>query len=241
MRKLLADYRAHIVVGTLLLVFVVLPLLWFALAYGGLPRLWSHHERRKGKPDGDAVSYTAQGIPADPINLKVLGSEDRIECALRQAGWTKADPVSLQSAIGIAKSVLLARPYAAAPVSPLFLEDQQQALAFQLDEGVSAARRHHVRFWRTGRDLWYGSATFDRGVGLSLFTLQITHHIGPDVDAERNRVASALAQGAALESAASLRPSKHLRRNGGGDRYVTDGRIAAVVMNLKSGPCYLPG
>ena len=81
MRGLLADYRAHIIVGTLLLVFVVLPLLWFALAYGGLPRLWSHHERRKGRPDGDAVSYTAQGIPADPINLKVLGSQDRIDCA----------------------------------------------------------------------------------------------------------------------------------------------------------------
>ena len=100
MRVLLADYRAHIIVGTLLLLFVVLPLLWFALAYGGLPRLWSHHERRKGRPDGDAVSYTAQGIPADPINLKVFGSEDRIECALYRAGWTKADPGSLQSAIG---------------------------------------------------------------------------------------------------------------------------------------------
>ena len=240
MRGLLADYRAHIIVGTLLLLFVVLPLLWFALAYGGLPRLWSHHERRKGRPDGDAVSYTAQGIPADPINLKVLGSEDRIKCALNQAGWTKADSVSLQSAIGIAKSVILARPYAAAPVSPLFFEDQQQAVAFQLDEGVSAARRHHVRFWRTDRDLWYGSATFDRGVGLSLFTLQITHHIGPAVDAERNRVASALAQGSAQALAASLRPTKHLRRNGGGDRYVTDGRVAVVVMNPKSTLCYHP-
>ena len=228
MRRLLADYRAHIIVGTVLLVFVVLPLLWVALAYGGLPRLWSHHERRKGRPDGDAVSYTAQGIPADPINLKVSGSQDRIECALHRAGWTKAAPVSLQSASGIAKSVILASPYASAPISPLYFQDQRQDLAFQLDEGVSAARRHHVRFWRTGRDLWYGSATYDRGVGLSLFTLQITHHIGPAVDAERNRVASAVGEGAAQELAASLQPSKHLRRNGGGDRYVTDGRVAVV-------------
>lgn len=230
MRGLLADYRAHIIVGTLLLVFVVLPLLWLALAYGGLPRIWSHHERRKGKPDGDAVSYTAQGIPADPINLKVLGTEDRIECALHKAGWTKADPVSLQSAIGIAESVIFARSYPAAPVSPLYFEDQQQDVAFQLDEGVSADRRHHVRFWQAGRDLWYGSATFDRGVGLSLFTLQITHHIGAAIDAERNRVASALAGGAAQEMAAGLRPSIHHRRNGGGDRYVTDGRVAVVSL-----------
>ena len=41
MRVLLADYRAHIIVGTLLLLFVVLPLLWFALARISQTAVWN--------------------------------------------------------------------------------------------------------------------------------------------------------------------------------------------------------
>jgi hypothetical protein len=34
---------------------------------------------------------------------------------------------------------------------------------------------------------WLGAATFDTRVGFSHTTGQVTHHIGPDVDAERDR------------------------------------------------------
>src|SRR5258705_5561561 len=37
-----------------------------------------------------------------------------------------------------------------------------------------------------GRPVWLGSVTFDRGVGLSHDTGQVTHHIGPDIDADRD-------------------------------------------------------
>jgi LssY C-terminus len=45
-----------------------------------------------------------------------------------------------------------------------------------------------VRFWRWDklfdeRPVWFGAATFDERVGLSYTTGQVTHHIGPDVDA----------------------------------------------------------
>jgi hypothetical protein len=208
----------------------LVPTLWFALAYGGLPRLWSHHENKKGKPDGNAVSYTAQDIPADPINLRITGSGAAIECALKRGGWTRADDVSLASGLRIAGSVLFRRPYPDAPVSPLYVDDGQQAFAYQLDEGRSADRRHHVRFWQVGPNQWYGSATFDRGVGLSLFTLQITHHIGRCVDLERERVAGLLADGGS--QSLLVPPGPHLarlRRNGGGDRYETDGKVAEIT------------
>ena len=51
---------------------------------------------------------------------------------------------------------------------------------------------HHVRFWQVlekgtdGRPVWLGAVTYDRGVGLSRYTGQVTHHIGPDIDAERD-------------------------------------------------------
>ena len=45
-----------------------------------------------------------------------------------------------------------------------------------------------------------GAATFDRGVGLSRYTRQVTHHIAPDVDAERDTLLADLA--AALDGCA---------------------------------------
>ena len=79
----------------------------------------------------------------------------------------------------------LDRAYPGAPVSSLYLHDKVQDMAFELDEGRSADKRHHVRFWQIAPNDWLAAATFDRGVGLSLFTLQITHYIGSDPDRDR--------------------------------------------------------
>jgi hypothetical protein len=70
----------------------------------------------------------------------------------------------------------------------------------------------------------------DRGVGLSLFTLQITHHIGPNVDNERDMVGALLnASGGRAEGEMSSRiTSGQWHRNGGGDKYRTDGAISIV-------------
>jgi hypothetical protein len=57
------------------------------------------------------------------------------------------------------------------------------------------AKRHHVRFWHCPEDWllpggyeadWLAAGTFDRSVGFSLFTFQITHKIDPDTDVERD-------------------------------------------------------
>ena len=151
----------------------------------------------------------------------------RSRCAFTKAGWAKADNVSVRSAVKIAASVLLNRSYAEAPVSSLYVHDRVQDLAFQLDAGRSADRRHHVRLWRVGPNDWLAAATYDRGVGLSLFTLQITHHIGRDVDAERDAVGTlVIASGGRLVDTEPSRIAPGLwHRNGGGDRYRTDGMI----------------
>jgi hypothetical protein len=224
---------SSIVVGLV----IGLPLLWFILAYGGLPRIWSHHEHKKIGAREEIQSYTAQDIPGDPIGLHLKGSEAAITCAFQHAGWSVADPVSLRSALQIGASVILQHPYPNAPVSPLFVQDQQQVIAYEKDEGKSADKRHHVRVWRVGDDDWLAAATFDRGVGLNLFTLQITHHIGPDVDAEREATGRLLtASGARLRGAESSRIAPNQpHRNGGGDHYRTDGKI--LVYDLSSVRC----
>ena len=224
-------HRPHLALAIVAAV-IVLPLLWFLLAYAGLPRLWSHHEHRKGKLEGVLVSYTAQGIPGDPVNVEMLGTLPVIDCAFRAAGWYRAEDVSLRSGLKIGASVLLSKPYPDAPVSPLYLNDRQQDVAYQIDEGKSADKRHHIRLWQQAPGLWLASATFDRGVGLSLFTLQITHHIGPDVDRERDLAATVLIKGGATPQPSVMAGKSfgRLHRNGGGDKYLFDGRIAVMKL-----------
>lgn len=224
-------------------VFLGLPMLWLALAYGGLPRLWSHHERKKMSSRTELVSYTAQDLPADPINLRLTGDEPFILCAFKRAGWSRSDDLSLSSGARIASTVLSHQPYPSAPVSPLYFQDRQQDLAFELEEGASAKKRHHVRLWHIDSRDWLAAASFDKGVGLSLYTLQITHHIGPDVDAERRRVGDLIiaAGGRAAGDLASGITTAKRHRNGGGDHYTTNGSVLALTLSplcaqLQDGP-----
>ena len=219
-----------------LLAFLALVLLWLALAYGELPHLWSKHEHKKVGRGEEIVSYTSEDIPADPINLRLLGDSSAIRCAFRSGGWSLADPLSARSALGIVASVILFRPYPEAPVSSLYLQDRLQDLAYEKDEGRTAHRRHHVRLWQIAPGQWLGAATYDRGVGFALFTLQVTHHIGPNVDAERDAI-GAMLQGSGAQYRGTL-PSRiapgHWRRNGGGDRYITDGLIKTYSLRASS-------
>ena len=80
---------------------------------------------------------------------------------------------------------------------------------------------------------WIGAATFDEGVGLSPATGQVTHHIRPDVDAERDRIANEPQKAGLVQSTHSdngFHSSQLGGRNGGGDPWHTDGRLAIVVL-----------
>jgi hypothetical protein len=69
-------------------------------------------------------------------------------------------------------------------------------------------------------------------VGLSHTTGQVTHHISPDVDAERDRIANEL-QEAGLVQSIEWGNGFHSQlegRNGGGDPWRTDGRLTIVVL-----------
>ena len=214
------------------LALLFLIFLWLVLAYGELPHLWSKHEHRKLRRNDEIISYTSQDIPADPINLRLIGDSRAVRCAFARGGWSLADPLSARSALGIVGSVVLQRSYPEAPVSSLYFEERLQDLAFEKDEGRTAHRRHHVRLWQVGPNQWIGAATYDRGVGLALFTLQVTHHIGPDVDAERDSLGAMLqVSGAHFQGSSPSRiPSNRRQRNGGGDFYMTDGMIKTYIL-----------
>jgi hypothetical protein len=218
------------------------------LAYLALPALWTHYEHQKGLANLPMVTRTAQGIPGDPINVGLVGDDKDVLCAMQAAGWFPADPVTLRSSIEIAGSVLLDRPYRDAPVSPLFYLDRREDLAFEKPDGKSADHRHHVRFWRVldrgqeQRPVWLGAVTYDRSVGVSHYTGAITHHIGPDIDAERKLLASDLEAAGMVDAkyqVTGIGPTV-TGRNGGGDPYYTDGEVwilrLVVACQKRTGP-----
>jgi hypothetical protein len=211
---------------------------YLALAYLLLPTFWRHYEHLPGMEAMPKVSRTPDGLPGDPLNVALVGGEADVERALLAADWHPADAITLRSSLAIAEGVILHRPDPDAPVSTLFLFGRRQDLAFERDVGGSPRERNHVRFWRTdlqddgGRPVWIGGATFDRSVGLSHTTGQITHHIAPDVDTERDTLMKDLANAGrltALYFVTGVGPTVN-GHNGGGDRYFTDGELAVGVL-----------
>jgi hypothetical protein len=216
---------------------LLIALLTLILGYSFLPRAWQFHERRLGSGGIIWVTHTKQGIAGDPINFALQGSQADIACIFHRAGWMLASGITARSSMKIVDSVALHRPDPSAPVSALYFEGRPEDSAFEKEVGNSARERHHVRLWRSGpfsdadeRTIWFASASFDRKAGINHYTLRATHHIDPDVDAERDYLTRALVAtgfGGAPTRAPGIGATQS-GRNGGGDPYVTDGTITMV-------------
>ena len=209
------------------------------MAYAVLPLLWHHYEHQRNLASRPMNTETAEGLPGDPLNAGLVGDAADVHRIMLAAGWRPADPITLRTSIAIAGSVVLDRPYADAPVSDLFYEGRRQDFAFEKSIGSSADRRHHVRFWLVlqegdeGRPVWLGAAARDLGVGLSHYTGQFTHHIAPDIDAERNALIDDLTASkmvTALYAVSGIGPTI-FGRNGEGDTYFTDGELRFAVIS----------
>jgi hypothetical protein len=216
---------------------------WAAVAYLVVPRLWSaYFKRARPLPDVARVTHTSDGHPGDLINIALEGGEQDVARAMLAAGWFPADPVTFKSSVLIAVDKALRRPDETAPVSPLFLFERIQDLAYEQPVPGGPRDRHHVRFWRwdqtrEGLPVWFGSVTYDARAGLSYTTGQVTHHISGDVDADRDRLATEVVR-TSWARAVEWIDNFHQQgegRNGGGDAWHTDGRLAVVRLASPQG------
>ncbi|MER1997116.1 MAG: LssY C-terminal domain-containing protein [Arthrobacter sp.] len=221
---------------------------WAALAYLVLPRLHRILTRIYVPDYFMGRTRTSDGLFGDPVNLALNGQSGQVHAAMRHAGWTMADPVNLASSRRIVTATLLRRSYDAAPVSPLFLFERQQDFAYQQEVDGNPGKRHHIRFWRCpdGWKLpggiavgWLTAASYDRAVGLSYFTLQVTHRISADIDGERDHVMESLLGASEAVSVFVIQDfsSGYHSRNGGGDSIRTDGNLPILdLTRLKPEP-----
>ena len=214
--------------------------LYLAIAYVLVPLIWREAEGRHPALDTlPQIARTHDNIPGDPLNIALIGTEATLSRSMLAAGWHPADPLTLESCLRIGADTVFHRPYDDAPVSNLFVWGRKQDLAFEQPVGNDPRKRHHVRFWQStekdqqGRPLWIGGATFDHKVGFSHTTGQITHHISPEVDAERDKILDDLKQAGAFSNVKWIDDfHKQLSgHNGGGDPWKTDGRLPVVTLN----------
>jgi len=222
----------------ILLLVLGLLFVWGVVAYVAMPDFWrTYYHRHPELDDLPDRTLAGDGVPGDPLNVALIGSEEDVDALLVAAKWRKADPLSLESSLDIAEASVFKRDYDAAPVSSLYLFGRKEDLAFEQLVGGDPRHRHHVRFWKTdrldgdGRPVWVGSAVYDEHVGLSRTTGQITHVTSPDVDKERDYLFQCCENsGRMIERYEIEHFHKVLAgKNGGGDPWRTDGMLYVGV------------
>jgi hypothetical protein len=223
---------------------IVLSVLYLFAAYLIIPFAWERYAHRHPSFDGNPrLTRTGDDHPGDPLNVSLIGTMGQIETIMPAAKWAPAAALGIKSDLKIAEDTVLSRPDVEAPVSNLFLFGRKEDLAFEQPVGNNPRQRNHVRFWKTekmnddGRPIWIGAASYDEKVGLSHTTGQITHHIAPDVDKERDHLFADLKATGDLSDHYTI-DGFHTElkgRNGGGDPWGTDGDLYVGVIdeNLK--------
>lgn len=163
---------------------------------------------------------------------------------MQAAGWTLAEDITPSSIWKVVKAIIFDKSYPSAPMSRAYIFGKRHTLGFEIQVDDSPRIRHHVRFWRTPRNWylpggykvdWLGAATYDKSVGLSLFTGQFTHAIHSNVDKERDFLIKSLKDAGRLADSKRIDHffSAYRTRNGFGHEYVTDGSMVIATLKEK--------
>lgn len=213
------------------LMFLALPALILYVFIGGChsSRSWNPNEAGGYEQmELPTITSTKSGVAGDPLNVGLIAGAEELVYALIAAGWQPADAITLKSSVRIVKDIILKKSDPDAPVSNLYLWGRPQDIAFEKEVSGSPRQRHHVRLWLSditvnGSPLWIGACSYDRGVYLRKFS----HHIAPDVDAERAYLFGSLTNAnliVRLAIAPGTGRTDH-GHNGEGDEYFTDGQL----------------
>lgn len=189
------------------------------------------------------VTHAADGIPADPVNIILLGDAKSLSAAFQTCGWYHADTLTLKTSLRMIKSFILNRPYPTAPFSSLYLFGRKQDISFQEPIHNSPRKRNHIRFWAANIDptnkiniikywlrndpvdlatsqIWVGAASKDTGFGLTSLTYQISHRIDKKIDTERDYIIESLRKNGVIYDEQYLDAGSSV-----GKKYISDGRI----------------
>lgn len=179
-----------------------------------------------------------QNNPGDMVNFAIIGTQDQVQKAFTAAGWTTVDKSTQDAIVHGLLATLSHESYTEMPMSVLYLFGRPQDLSYARGDPLAvAAIRHHLRVWKTtqmvdGKPLWVGSATHDNGFEKDQRNGNVTHHIDPNIDVERDFIQQSFASAGALAGAAYVTPSNPLRTalTATGGSFHSDGRIVVMLL-----------
>jgi hypothetical protein len=182
-----------------------------------------------------------EGREGDMLNLVFLAREDELREAFSRAGWLTAD----KSVPRIVWRLICRQGhYKQLPMDQLYVYGRPQDYSFVLpDPKFIAERRHHVRIWKTDREvdgvpLWAAAATHDVSIELIIHRLRFFHRIDPNIDEERDFIARNLAetwQPTRQEYMRCAEPVLNAQTDTG-QSYHSDGRMLFLELNRKHNP-----
>ena len=172
-------------------------------------------------------------LPSDVTNVMFIGSQEQLQAAFQQAGWSTAERLDSSSKLETFRALAEDRGYKEAPVSILRLEGAPPDLVFEKLTDTFAAR-HHLRIWHRpgqfhGQDIWVCSSTHDTGIDFSEEKRTFIHKIDSNIDRERSKVVNdllftGLVRGLALVER-QIPPGLS---NATGDQLQSDGSMAVI-------------
>jgi hypothetical protein len=175
----------------------------------------------------------------DIVNVAFLGSREQLIRSFTAAGWVEAEAKSRKTLKQLYYSFNSMRAYATAPVSALFYKGLPPEVVFEKSLNT-ITKRHHIRIWYAGvadgKELWLGAATHDTGIVFNARSFSFTHKIAPNIDEERDKVATDLRFAGCVEP--EMRVERTAAANNGPLHIsITDG--AAAVLPLTD--CQISG
>jgi hypothetical protein len=174
----------------------------------------------------------------DMVNFVLIGSEKQVQSALDTANFHVADTSDRKAVLEAAMTTYESKDYLAMPMSTLYLFNRPQDFGYEQAEPIAmVASRHHFRLWKApftwnGQTVWVGAGTHDIGFAKDKRNGNVTHKIDPNVDGERENIASSLQKGGKVKSISYYLPPNPVQdaKNATGDGYHSDGRILVVFM-----------
>lgn len=180
-----------------------------------------------------------EGREGDMLNLIFLAGEAELQEVFARAGWLKVE----ESKSKIFWHLLWQKTrYTKLPMDKLYVFGRAQDYSYALPDPLSiVARRHHLRIWKTGREVdgvpsWVAAATHDVAIEFVKHKFRLFHKIDPNVDAEREFIAGNLAETRQLTREKYVRCAAPVfaAQTATGQPYYSDSRLLLLELNREA-------
>lgn len=179
-----------------------------------------------------------QGNQGDAVNFLIIGPKDQLEAAFRDAGWVIADKNIRDAVLNATMKSTSKQVYLEMPMSELYMFNRPQDYGYVRAETIQVvASRNHLRIWKSpyevdGQTLWVGACTHDIGFERDQRNNGVTHKIDPEIDKERDFLASTLNASGLITQSEYVTPPNPITEahTATGGTFRSDGQILVLKL-----------